>query len=76
VIQPAFPVLNASAVSNGQFEFWITGDTGPDYTIQSSTNLTSWVPIWTSNSPAMPYRWVDTNLTSCPFFFYRVLLGP
>ena len=76
VIQPAFPILNASAIYNGQFEFWITGDTGPDYTIQSSTNLTSWVPIWTNNSPAMPYRWVDTNLTSCPFFFYRVLLGP
>jgi Glycosyl hydrolase catalytic core/Carbohydrate binding module (family 6) len=76
VIQPAFPILNASAISNGQFEFWINGDAGPDYTIQSSTNLTSWVSIWTSNSPAMPYRWADTNLTSDPFFFYRILLGP
>ena len=76
VIQPAFPVLNASAVSNGQFEFWINGDTGPDYTIQSSSNLTSWVSIWTNNSPAMPYHWADTNSMSDPFFFYRVLLGP
>ena len=76
VIQPAFPILNASAISNGQFEFWINGDAGPDYTIQSSTNLTSWVSIWTNNSPAMPYRWVDTNSMSDPFLFYRVLLGP
>jgi hypothetical protein len=76
VIQPAFPTLNAAAVSNGQFEFWINGDTGPDYTIQSSTNLTSWVSIWTSNSPVMPYPWVDTNVMSDPFSFYRVLLGP
>jgi Glycosyl hydrolase catalytic core/Carbohydrate binding module (family 6)/Putative Ig domain len=76
VIQPALPLLNASEVSNGQFEFWINGDTGPDYTIQSSTNLTSWVSIWTSNAPAMPYRWAATNIMSDPLFFYRVLLGP
>jgi hypothetical protein len=76
VIQPAFPILNAAAVSNGQFEFWINGDGGPDYTIQSSTNLTSWASLWTNNSPAMPYPWVDTNAMSDPFSFYRVLLGP
>ena len=76
VIQPAFPILNAAAISNGRFAFWINGDAGPDYTIQSSTNLTSWVSIWTSNSPAMPYRWADTNSMSDPFSFYRVLLGP
>ena len=76
VIQPAFPILNAAAISNGQFEFWINGDAGPDYTIQSSTNLTSWVSIWTSNSPAMPYRWVDTNSMSDPFPLLSRPAGP
>ncbi len=76
VIQPAFPVLSAVSVTNGQFGFWVNGDTGPDYTIQASTNLTSWVSMFTSNSPALPYFWVDTNSVSYPFLFYRVLLGP
>ena len=76
VIQPAVPVLSAVSITNGQFGFWINGDTGPDYTIQASTNLTSWVSVFTSNSPALPYFWVDTNSVSYPFLFYRVLLGP
>jgi hypothetical protein len=76
VIQPALPTLNATSITNGQFGFWIDGNTGPDYTIQASTNLTSWDSIFTSNSPALPYFWVDTDSVSYPFRFYRVLLGP
>ena len=76
VTQPAFPVLNAVSITNGQFGFWINGDTGPDYTIQTSTDLTSWVPAFTSYSPALPCFWADTNSMSYPFVFYRVLLGP
>jgi hypothetical protein len=76
VIQPAVPVLNAISITNSQFGFLINGSSGPDYTIQASTNLTSWNPVFTSNSPALPYFWVDTNSVSYPFLFYRVLLGP
>jgi hypothetical protein len=76
VLQPAFPILNATTISNGQLGFWINGDTGPDYTVQTSTNLASWVSMFTSNSPALPYFWMDTNSASNPFLFYRVLLGP
>jgi hypothetical protein len=76
VIQPVVPVLNAVSITNGQFEFWINGDTGPDYTIQVSTNLTSWNPIFTGNSLPVPYFWVDTNSLSYPIRFYRTVLGP
>ena len=76
VIQPVVPVLNAVSITNGQFGFWINGDTGPDYTIMASTNLSSWNPVFTGNSLPVPYFWVDTNLVSYPFLFYRVLLGP
>jgi hypothetical protein len=76
VIQPVVPVLNVVSITNGQFGFWINGNTGPDYTIQVSTNLTSWIPVITNSSPALPYFWVDTNSVSYPFLFYRVLLGP
>src|ERR1035437_8091580 len=74
--QPAMPTLHAASITNGQFGFWINGNTGPDYMIQTSTNLTSWIPVFTSNLPSLPYFWVDTNSLSYPFFFYRVLLGP
>jgi hypothetical protein len=75
VIQPATPTLGAS-MTNGQFGFWINGDMGPDYIVQTSTNLTSWVPMFTISSPSLPYFWVDTNSIAYPFLFYRVLLGP
>ena len=76
VNQPAAPTLTAASITNGQFGFWINGDTGPDYTIQVSTNLTSWNPVFTGNSPAVPYYWVDTNSVAYPYYFYRTVLGP
>ena len=76
VIQPVVPVLNVVSITNGQFGFWINGSTGPDYTIQVSTNLTSWNPIFTGNSLPVPYFWVDTNSLSYPIRFYRAVLGP
>ena len=76
VIQPVVPALNAVSITNGQFGFWINGNTGPDYTIQVSTNLTSWNPVFTGNSLTVPYFWVDTNSLSYPIRFYRVVLGP
>jgi Glycosyl hydrolase catalytic core/F5/8 type C domain/Carbohydrate binding module (family 6) len=76
VTQPAIPILNSASITNGQFGFWINGDAGPDYTIQVSTNLTSWTPVITNSSPTLPYFWADTNFLSNPFLFYRVILGP
>ena len=76
VIQPAIPALNAGSITNGQFGFWIYGDTGPDYTIQISTNLTSWNPVFTGYSLTVPCFWVDTNSSSYPIRFYRAVLGP
>jgi hypothetical protein len=76
VTPPAMPVLNAVSITNGQLGFWINGDFGPDYTIMASTNLASWNPIFTSNSPALPCFWVDPNSSAYPLRFYRAVLGP
>jgi fibronectin type 3 domain-containing protein len=76
VIQPGNPTLNAPAITNSQFGFTINGDTGPDYTIQVSTNLTSWTPVMTNMSLSLPFFWVDTNYVASPPHFYRVILGP
>lgn len=69
------PTLTAS-ITNGQFGFWIGGDTGPDYIIQVSSNLTSWTSVFTNNPPTLPFLWSDTNSMTSPFRFYRVLIGP
>jgi dextranase len=76
VTQPIRPSLNFASITNDQFMFLINGDTGPDYTIQFSTNLVSWAIIVTASSPALPYFWVDPNSAISGFRFYRALLGP
>jgi glucosylceramidase len=76
VMRPAAPQLTAGSISNGQFGFWINGDVGPDYTIQVSTNLTDWSTLVTSNSPSLPYFWIDPDSAVWPMRFYRALLGP
>ena len=61
--------------SNGQFGVQVSGQTGPDYEIQTSTNLTQWSAVFTTNSPAMPFSWQDIAATNAAGF-YRVVVGP
>jgi len=76
VNQPASPTLTAASLTNGQLGFWINGNTGPDYTILASTNLTTWNSIFTNYSPLLPFYWVDTNSVAYPSRYYRTVLGP
>jgi len=57
----------SASIANGQLGFWINGDAGLDYTIEASTNLTSWTPVNTISSPSLPYFWVDTNSASLSY---------
>ena len=70
------PTLSAITFSNGHFTFQINGDTGPDYEVQTSTNLIQWGAAFITNSPAMPFSWQDTIASGVPAQFYRVLVGP
>ena len=73
--QPACPTLDMASICNGHLGFRITGDTGPDYVVQTSTNLVAWSALATLFSPPMPMSWVDTNPTESARF-YRIRLGP
>lgn len=73
---PMPPILTAPLVAANQISFQINGAVGPDYTIQTSTNLAAWINLFTTNSPALPFNWADTNFPAVPQKFYRVLLGP
>ena len=67
-------ISNISAVG-GQFSFSVGGQSGPDYAIETSTNLTQWNNVFITNSPALPFNWTDAT-TNSPQRFYRIKLGP
>ena len=78
VLPVSAPNLSGVSFANGHAMFQINGAYGPDYSIQVSTNLsgTNWVTIFSTNSPALPITWADTNPAPAAAQFYRVLLGP
>ena len=72
--------LSAPGISNisdasGQFSFSVSGQSGPDYAIETSTNLTQWSNAFTTNSPGLPFNWA-VAATNSPGRFYRIKLGP
>ncbi len=70
------PAVSSVAWSNGQFVLQISGQSGPDYAVQVSTNLVDWNALFTTNSPVMPFEWMDTNAPALPVQFYRIKVGP
>jgi len=69
------PQVSSDGWSNGQFVLQVSGQSGPDYGIQTSTNLTQWSMVFTTNSPAMPFIWQNVAATNAAGF-YRVVVGP
>jgi hypothetical protein len=43
--------------------------------VLASTNLVNWIPILTTNPPALPFAWTDSAATNYPARFYRVTIG-
>jgi len=74
----AQPTIGAPTLADGQFSVSITGQVGPDYALQATTNLDNvhWVTIATTNSPPSPFTLVDPNAGSGGTRFYRVVVGP
>jgi len=73
LIQPMVAALTSPA---RQITLQVTGQTGPDYQIETSTNIFDWTPVWITNSPPQPFFWTDTNSIDQPMRFYRVKVGP
>jgi hypothetical protein len=69
------PVISSISFNGGQISFNISGQSGPDYAIETSTNLSQWNNIFITNSPALPFNWADAT-TNSPQRFYRIKLGP
>jgi hypothetical protein len=69
------PGISSISFAGVQFSFSVSGLSGPDYAIETSTNLTQWSSVFITNSPALPFNWTDANFVA-PQRFYRVKLGP
>ena len=72
----ASPSVTPLELTDNQFTFLVTGDVGPDYTVQGSSDLALWTNLFTTNSPAMPFAWTFTNTADFSQQFFRILLGP
>lgn len=68
------PLILNPVVSASQFVLQVNGDSGPDYQIQTSTNLVNWSAVFTTNSPPLPFAW--TNGNGSPMNFFRIVVGP
>jgi hypothetical protein len=69
------PALTASSLPAGQIGFSVSGQAGPDYAVQGSSNLQDWITLLITNPSAMPFSW-STNTGSSPAQFYRLKVGP
>ena len=76
VVNPlSAPGMSNISFTSGQLSFSVSGQSGPDYALEASTNLTQWSAVFVTNSPALPFVWTDAA-TNSPQRFYRVKLGP
>jgi glucuronoarabinoxylan endo-1,4-beta-xylanase len=69
------PSLTSISADAAQVLLSVTGDIGPDYTLLTSTNLSTWQGLLTTNPPSLPLTLVVTNAAG-PQRFYRIQLGP
>ncbi|HEU5069953.1 MAG TPA: glycoside hydrolase family 98 domain-containing protein [Verrucomicrobiae bacterium] len=69
------PAVSPVSATGGQLVLQINGDSGPDYQIQSSTNLVDWTALLTTNSPLLPFVWTN-NPGAAPQNFFRIQAGP
>jgi hypothetical protein len=72
------PILSPVTVSQGQFTLQVTNAmVGPDYAVQTSSNLVTWTTVFTTNLPSPgSIQWSDTNAAVLPAQFYRLVVGP
>jgi len=76
-VNPLQPlVLEPLSFTNNSYQLRVTGTIGPDYLLQASSDLMTWLNLQSNSPLSMPFDFVQTNLNSYPKQFYRVKLGP
>jgi hypothetical protein len=57
--------------SDAMFGFALTGPAGQTVVVDASTDLVSWLPIWTNTFMVGPLQFSDPNSGAYPSRFYR-----
>jgi hypothetical protein len=57
--------------SGGMFGFAVTGPAGQAAVVEASTDLVSWLPLWTNTFMVGPLQFSDPNSGSYSQRFYR-----
>jgi hypothetical protein len=66
------PRLEAVAsLTNGTFLLRVQGESGVNYTIESSPDLRNWVPMKTNSAPDGLLDYLDTTASNASLRFYR-----
>jgi hypothetical protein len=70
------PVAIASSATDfgftsGQFGFAVTGPAGQAVIVETSPDLTNWLPVWTNTYMVGPLQFTDPDSGVCPNRFYR-----
>jgi hypothetical protein len=70
------PILDSPVWQTNRFQMRLTGFANQNYTLQLSTNLTSWTALFiTNNATTNTFFLADPNATNKQQF-YRILIGP
>jgi hypothetical protein len=72
----SLPAIVSPMWTSGHLSFSVDGQAGPDYGLETSTNLLSWTLLSVTNPAAMPFNWTTTNASTEPARFYRIKVGP
>jgi hypothetical protein len=70
------PTFSSPSWTGSHLTVSVNGQVGPDYGVETSTNLSDWTLLWLTNPPAMPFNWTSTNAATEAKRFYRVRVGP
>lgn len=75
-VLPAAPRLRPGAMSRtNTFDFWLDGQAGLRYIIQSSTNFATWMPVQTNTLSSNSWH-VVVPASNTPLSFYRGQWAP
>ena len=70
------PSIGPISVTGKTIQLTVDGTQGPNYMLETSTNLTTWQTVLTTNSTPMPLTLAYTNSTSPGGLFFRFQVGP
>jgi hypothetical protein len=77
VTAPIAATLAIVPAAGGQFQITLSGDAGFAYSMQGSSNLLNWVPVFTGTAgPSGTLKFTTTNASSFNYRFFRSVRLP